>query len=154
MLLMLLLWGWFSKDEVILWLKKTWGLFVLIFPKVLFGIFLSGILTTVFPLSKFLALGSFEQNSFQGNFLASILGSLMYFGTIVGVNIVATLTHCGMHHGPALALLLSAPAVSLPSILALFPIIGKKWATVFLGLVIICSALSGWIFGTFSLAQT
>lgn len=71
----------------------------------------------------------------------------MYFGTIVGVTIVSTLKDFGMHSGPAMTLLLSAPAVSLPSILALVPIVGAKKAATFLTLVIVFSALSGYIFG-------
>jgi hypothetical protein len=73
---------------------------------------------------------------------------MMYFGTIVGVTIVTTLRDLGMNDGPAMTLLLSAPAVSLPSILALVPIAGAKKSAVFLLLVVIFSALSGLIFGT------
>lgn len=136
---------WFHRDEIILWLKKSQSLFVLIFPKVLGGIFLCGLLAAFFPLTSFMKF--FDTNDVMGNFVASVLGALMYFGTIVGVTIVSTLKDFGMHPGPALTLLLSGPAVSLPSIIALVPIVGAKKASVFLGLVILFSALSGFIFG-------
>ncbi len=136
---------WFYRSELILWLKKSYSLFILIFPKVLGGIFLAGLLAAMFPLTSYMKF--FDANNFSGNFVASLLGALMYFGTIVGVTIVSTLKDFGMHPGPALTLLLSGPAVSLPSIMALVPIIGAKKAAAFLSLVIIFSALSGFIFG-------
>lgn len=136
---------WFHRYEIILWLKKSKDLFVLIFPKVLGGIFLCGIIAVALPLTSLISY--FDTNNVQGNLLASFLGSMMYFGTIVGVTIVTTLKGFGMSDGPAMTLLLSAPAVSLPSILALVPIAGAKRSVIFLLLVIIFSALSGLIFG-------
>lgn len=145
LLLVFLTLRWFHRDEIILWLKKSKSLFILIFPKILGGIFLCGILVAVFPLTSYMKF--FDTNSVEGNLVASIFGALMYFGTIVGVTVVSTLKDFGMHPGPALTLLLSGPAVSLPSILALVPIVGAKKATAFLSLVVIFSALSGFIFG-------
>lgn len=138
--------SWFSRSEIILWLNKSKSLFILIFPKVLGGIFLCGILAVAFPLTNYMKF--FDTNGVNSNFIASIFGSLMYFGSIVGVTIVATLKDFGMHPGPAMTLLLSAPAVSLPSILALVPIAGARRSAVFLLLVIIFSAISGLIFGS------
>ena len=135
----------FDKWEIQLWLKKAYTLFIMIFPKVLAGIFVCSIISENFPLTNLLSF--FENNSIQGNFTASLLGALMYFGTIVGVTIVTTFKDFGMNPGPALALLLSGPAVSLPSILALIPIVGKKKSAVFLCCVVLFSALSGYIFG-------
>lgn len=135
----------FDKFEIQLWLKKAYTLFIMIFPKVLGGIFVCSIIGKEVPLTKF--LGFFENNTIQGNLVSSVLGALMYFGTIVGVTIVTTLKDYGMHAGPALTLLLSGPAVSLPSILALVPIVGKKKAFTFLGFVVLFSAISGFIFG-------
>lgn len=136
---------WFHRYEIILWIKKSVSLFYLIFPKVLGGIFLCGIIAVALPLTSFISF--FETNDLTGNLLASFIGSMMYFGTIVGVTIVTTLKGFGMNDGPAMTLLLSAPAVSLPSVLALMPIAGVKRSLVFLVLVIIFSALSGLIFG-------
>lgn len=135
----------FDKFEIQLWLKKAYTLFIMIFPKVLGGIFVCSIIGKEVPLTKFLTF--FENNTIQGNLVSSVLGALMYFGTIVGVTIVTTLKDYGMHAGPALTLLLSGPAVSLPSILALVPIVGKKKAFAFLGFVVLFSAICGFIFG-------
>ncbi len=136
---------WFHHYEIILWLKKSQSLFIMIFPKVLGGIFLCGIIVVALPLTSFISY--FDKNDVYANLLASFIGSMMYFGTIVGVTIVTTLKGFGMNDGPAMTLLLSAPAVSLPSIIALVPITGAKRALIFLMLVIIFSALSGLIFG-------
>lgn len=137
----------FDKYEIKLWIKKSYQLFIMIFPKVLAGIFVCGIISKNFPLTEY--LNFFDSNTWSANFIASLLGSLMYFGTIVGVTIVQTLYNYGMNAGPSLTLLLAGPAVSLPSILALFPIVGKKKALVFLLFVMLFSAISGFIFGNF-----
>lgn len=136
---------WFMREEIVLWLQKSKDLFILIFPKVLGGIFLAGTLATFFPLTEY--MGFFDENNVSGNLISSVIGSIMYFGTIIGITIVATLSAFGMHAGPAMTLLLSAPAVSLPSICALVPIAGIKKSAVFLILVILFSAISGFIFG-------
>lgn len=138
-------WKWFEKYEIKLWLRKSYDLFLIIFPKVVGGIFLCGLLAAAFPLVNFMKF--FDSNDFSGNFVASVLGSMMYFGTIVGVTIVSTLKDFGMHAGPAMTLLLSAPAVSLPSIIALVPIAGARKSATYLALVVVFSALSGYIFG-------
>lgn len=135
----------FDKYEIQLWLKKSYQLFIMIFPKVLAGIFICGIIANLFSLNDFLKF--FEENTIIANIISSVLGALMYFGTIVGVTIVMTLNNFGMNAGPSLTLLLSGPAVSLPSIIALIPIVGKKKAIVFLLFVMLFSAICGYIFG-------
>lgn len=117
----------------------------MIFPTVVGGIFLCGIIAVALPLTNLITY--FDSNDIQGNLLASVMGGLMYFGTIIGVSITATLQGMGMNHGPAMTFLLSAPAVSLPSILALVPIAGAKKSAIFLLFVVILSAISGLIFG-------
>lgn len=135
----------FDREEIVQWLKKSKSLFFLIFPKVLGGIFIAGSLAAIFPLTSYMSY--FDANNFQSNGLASVIGSVMYFGTIVGVTIVSTLINFGMHQGPAMTLLISAPAISLPSVCALLPVAGPKKAAAFLTLVIILSAISGYLFG-------
>ena len=150
-IIILALWAWkiFDKYEIKLWIKKSYQLFIMIFPKVLAGIFVCGIIGKIFMNDLYKFLSFFEQNTISANIVSSVMGALMYFGTIVGVTIVSTLKNFGMHAGPSLALLLSGPAVSLPSILALVPIVGKKKAFTFLCFVMIFSALCGIIFGQF-----
>ncbi len=146
--LFLLVWmcrRWFLRSEIKLWLKKSWSLLVMIFPTVMLGIFISGCLAALIRPSDF--LDNFDSNTLPANLIASVIGSLSYFGTIVGVNIVDTLSRLGMHNGPAMALLLSGPAVSLPSVLAMMPIMGRKRAAAYLALCIAVSAACGLVFG-------
>ncbi len=144
-----ILWKWFSLAETRLWLAKSVDLFVTIFPKMLVGLFVSGILAAGIQLSDPRLMALFDTNSLPGNFLTAFIGALMYFGTIVGVNIVATLMRYGMHPGPAMALTLAGPAVSLPSLLAILPVVGRVKALAFFALVVIVTALCGLLFGTF-----
>ncbi|MFZ2960071.1 MAG: permease [Candidatus Ozemobacteraceae bacterium] len=143
--LLVLLKKWFHPDEVTQWLKKAWSLFVMIFPKVLLGIFISGILAAAFPLASFMSW--FDANTPKSNLAVAFIGAMMYFGTIVGVNIVATMVRFGMNIGPALTLLLSGPAMSLPELMVLIPLVGPKKAVTYLGLVVVMTASCGLIFG-------
>ncbi|MBF0501760.1 MAG: permease [Candidatus Riflebacteria bacterium] len=136
---------WFHPDEVTQWLKKSWSLFLMIFPKVLLGIFISGLLAAIFPLARFMAW--FDTNTMKSNLTVAFIGAMMYFGTIVGVNIVSTMTRFGMHIGPALTLLLSGPAMSLPELMVLIPLVGPRKAFTYLALVVVMTASCGMIFG-------
>jgi hypothetical protein len=86
-------------------------------------------------------------NSLFANFFASIVGALMYFATLTEVPILQGLIGSGMGQGPALALLLAGPALSLPSMIVIRSIMGTKKTLVFIALVVILSTLTGMIFG-------
>ena len=86
-------------------------------------------------------------NSLLTNFFASIAGAFMYFATLTEVPIIQGLMGAGMGKGPALALLLAGPALSLPSILVIARTIKWKKTLAFLGLVVLFSTLAGYIFG-------
>ncbi len=86
-------------------------------------------------------------NSFMANFTASILGAFMYFATLTEIPIVEALLGSGMGQGPALALLLAGPAVSLPNMLVINSYLGFRKTLTYCLLVIIISTLSGFIFG-------
>ena len=86
-------------------------------------------------------------NSIVANLFAAVSGAFMYFATLTEVPILEGLLGAGMGQGPALTLLLAGPAVSLPSILVLRSVMGGKKTAVFIGLVVILSALTGTIFG-------
>ncbi len=88
-------------------------------------------------------------NSLSANFFAAIAGAFMYFATLTEVPILQGLIGSGMGKGPALALLLAGPAVSLPSMLVIRSIIGTKKTLVYVGLVIIMATISGIIYGSF-----
>ena len=82
------------------------------------------------------------------NLFASLTGALMYFATLTEVPILRGLIDSGMGQGPALALLLAGPALSLPSMLVLNSILGPKKTLTFIGLVVAMATISGMLFGT------
>src|SRR5665648_378158 len=88
-------------------------------------------------------------NSIWSNLFASVVGALMYFATLTEIPILQGLLGAGMGKGPALALLLAGPALSLPNMLVIRSIIGTKKTLVFVSLVVIMAAFSGMVFGYF-----
>ncbi|MCK5161295.1 MAG: permease, partial [Candidatus Aureabacteria bacterium] len=88
-------------------------------------------------------------NSLFANFFASIAGAFMYFATLTEIPILQGLIGSGMGKGPALALLLAGPALSLPNMLVIRGVIGTKKTVVYVGLVIVMAAISGILFGSF-----
>lgn len=143
--LSIVLWHWFTKEEVIEWFKSTGSFAKIIVPWLIGGVFIAGILKVVIPES--VIAGFLGGNSLQANATASISGALMYFATLTEVPILRSFMDLGMGHGPALALLLAGPAVSLPNMLALRSIIGIKKTTAYVLFTIIMATFSGFIFG-------
>ena len=135
------------------WVFSTWIFAKQILPLLFIGVLIAGFLlgrpntdAGIIP-SRFVAMlvGS---NSLWANFFASVAGAFMYFATLTEVPILQGLLGSGMGKGPALALLLAGPAVSLPSIMVVHSIIGLKKTLVYIMLVILMSSLAGWLFGT------
>ncbi len=144
-LLGVLLWRWFSWEEIKLWLKETWRFVKLVTPWLLGGVFIAGVLKVLIPDSAVgAALGG---NSLGANAIASVSGALMYFATLTEVPIIRAFMDMGMGKGPALALLLAGPALSLPSILALRNLMGWKKTLAYTGLVVIMATSTGLMFG-------
>ncbi|MGI6130234.1 MAG: permease [bacterium] len=136
---------WFEEGEFQDWMMETWRFVKLIFPVLLIGVFVAGTIKAVLPpewIAKYVG-----GNSVSANFLASIIGAFMYFSTLTEVPIVKALADLGMGQGPALALLLAGPALSLPSMLAIRSIMGTKKTMVYVLLVVVMATLSGYLFG-------
>ena len=140
-------------DETGAWFRESWGFAKQILPLLLFGVLISGILLGrpgqegLIPsvwVSR--AVGG---NSFMANFVASFAGAFMYFATLTEVPILQGLIGSGMGKGPALALLLAGPALSLPNMLVIRTIMGTGKTVVFVCLVIVMATVSGLIFGSF-----
>ena len=141
-----------SKGEAGDWLESTWSYAKLIMPLLALGVFVSGFLlgspenpNGLIPNEWISALVG--GNSLFSNFFASVVGAFMYFATLTEVPILQGLMISGMGKGPALALLLAGPALSLPSMLVIKSVIGTEKTVVYVGLVIIMSTISGYIFG-------
>ncbi|MDO7787670.1 permease [Desulforamulus aquiferis] len=144
---------WFEKDEIKDWLDSTWDFAKKIFPLLLAGVMVAGFLmgrpgldSGIIPENYIAALVG--GNSLWANLLASVFGAFMYFATLTEVPILQGLLGSGMGKGPALALLLAGPALSLPNMIVIRQIMGTKKTAVYILLVIIMSTLAGKIFGT------
>ncbi len=149
--LVVMLFKWFKKDELKNWTSATRGFALQILPLLLAGVLVSGFLLGrvgregVIP-SKFVAM-LVGGNSLWANFFSSIVAAFMYFATLTEVPILQGLIGSGMGKGPALALLLAGPALSLPSMLVLRSIMGTKKTVIYVSLVVIMATISGMIFG-------
>ncbi len=150
--ILLLLFFFYTRDEAKQWGYESFDLAKKVFPLLLAGVFVSGILfgepgkgTGLVPPEWIAwAVGG---NSILANFFASVVGAFMYFGTLAEVPILQGLMNSGMGQGPALALLLSGPSLSLPSIIVLGRIFGAKKTAVYVSLVIVISTITGFVFG-------
>ncbi|HPM43409.1 MAG TPA: permease [Candidatus Omnitrophota bacterium] len=133
------------RDEVRDWLKATWDFGLMIIPLLFGGVFVTGFVGGLLPEK---AVAAFVGgNSLLSNFVASFVGMIWYFATLTEIPIVEMLMRLGMGNGPALALLLAGPALSLPSILVINKIIGARKTAVFCLLTVIFSTIVGYIFG-------
>ncbi|MGD8979594.1 MAG: permease, partial [candidate division WOR-3 bacterium] len=150
--LFIMLRSWFRKEEVRDWVFSTWIFAKQILPLLFVGVLVAGFLlgrpntdAGIIP-SRFVAtlVGG---NSLWANFFASMAGAFMYFATLTEVPILQGLLGSGMGKGPALALLLAGPALSLPNMLVIRSIMGMKRTAVFVVLVIMLSTLVGWFYG-------
>ena len=138
---------WFERDEIRNWMVETWTLVKLIVPILLIGVFVAGVLKVIIP--EHWIANSVGGNSLQANLITSVVGALMYFSTLTEVPIVKMLVDLGMGKGPALALLLSGPALSLPNMLVIRNIMGTMKTAVYILLVVTMATLSGYVFGNF-----
>ena len=146
-----MLFRWFNKAELKKWTASSWGFAKQIMPLLLAGVLLAGFLLgrpghegLIPPIFIERLVGG---NSLFANFFASIVGAFMYFATLTEVPILQGLIGSGMGKGPALALLLAGPALSLPSMLVIRGVIGTKKTVVYVSLVVVMATLSGIIFG-------
>ncbi|AJF07033.1 permease [Geoalkalibacter subterraneus] len=134
------------------WFETTWDFAKKILPLLFWGVLIAGALLgrpgheALIP-SEWIAqmVGG---NSLQANLFASVVGAFMYFATLTEVPILQGLIGSGMGQGPALALLLAGPALSLPNMLVIRSVIGTKKTVVFVVLVIIMATISGLIYGS------
>jgi len=142
-----------DDDELGEWFDQAWGFAKQILPLLLIGVLVSGFLLGR-PGQEGLIPSAWVSaavggNSPLANFLAAFLGAFMYFATLTEVPILQGLLGSGMGQGPALALLLAGPALSLPNMLVIRSVIGTKKTAVYVFLVVVAATLSGLIYGTF-----
>ena len=142
---------WFRKDETRSWVEASWGFAKQILPLLFGGVLVAGFLLGR-PGHEALIPERWIQNLVGGNSLwanlfAAVSGALMYFATLTEIPILQGLLGSGMGQGPALALLLAGPALSLPSMLVIRSVIGTQKMLVYSGLVVVLSTSAGLIYG-------
>jgi uncharacterized membrane protein YraQ (UPF0718 family) len=142
----------FTEGEPNQWLGETWGFTKQIMPLLGAGVLVAGFLLGsaegnggIIPKDWIYTLVG--GNSLFSNFFASITGAFMYFATLTEIPILQGLINNGMGKGPALALLLAGPALSLPNMLVIRGVIGTQKTIVYVTLVIIMATISGLIYG-------
>jgi uncharacterized membrane protein YraQ (UPF0718 family) len=140
-----------SRGEPAAWFSASWGFAKQILPLLLIGVLVAGALLGrpghegLIP-SHWIA-SAVGGNSLPANLFASVAGALMYFATLTEVPILQGLIGSGMGKGPALALLLAGPAVSLPNLLVIRSIMGTRKTLAFLALVVIMATIAGYLYG-------
>jgi len=138
-------WRVIDRDRIKAWLQETWWFVRLIFPLLLAGVFIVGIIGAVLPqewIETWLGGAGLRQS-----FLATMIGAVTYFATMTEAPFVDTLMGLGMGKGPALALLLTGPGISLPNWLAIGKVFGFKKVLVYVPTIIILGTLVGWVAG-------
>ena len=142
-----------TRGETESWFLSTWDFARQILPLLLAGVLVAGLLLGR-PGSEGLipsawVSGLVGGNSVWANLFASVVGAFMYFATLTEVPILQGLIGAGMGKGPALALLLAGPALSLPNMLVIRSVLGTKKTAAFVCLVVVMATISGLIFGAF-----
>jgi len=156
LILLFALGKWFSSDELKTWTAATRDFAVQILPLLFGGVLIAGFLLgrpghmALIPESWI--AGLVGGNSIGANLVASVAGALMYFATLTEVPIMEGLLGSGMGQGPALALLLAGPSLSLPSLMVIGGELGWRKTAVYAGLVVGLSTAAGLLFGALSAA--
>jgi len=149
--LFIMLKSWFTKEETLSWVQSTWGFMKQIFPLLGAGVLVAGFMlgrpghSALIPEHYIQTLVG--GNSLWANLFASVSGALMYFATLTEVPILQGLMGAGMGKGPALALLLAGPALSLPNMLVIGGVMGVKKTLTFCLIIVVLSTIAGMGYG-------
>jgi uncharacterized membrane protein YraQ (UPF0718 family) len=140
-------WKAISPEEIKSMLRETWWFVKIIFPLLLAGVFLVGVLGKLLPETWIRQwLGG---NGVLPSFLATMIGAISYFATMTEAPFVDTLMNLGMGKGPALALLLTGPGLSLPNWIAIARVFTVKMSIVYVVTLVVLGTFVGWFYGNF-----
>ncbi len=135
----------FKREEVRQWFEETWWFVKKIVPLLLAGVFIVGFVAAILPAD--LVRNTLGGNGLPQTFLANLFGAIMYFSSMTESPFVKMMMDLGMGKAPALALLLTGPGMSLPSMLAIIRVFTLKKALVYIVTVVIISTFAAFIFG-------
>ena len=151
----LMLWRWFTSEQLGEWVGATEGFVLQIMPLLFAGVLAAGLLLGMPGTDHGLIPNEWVArlvggNSIWANLGASVVAAFMYFATLTEVPIVQSLLGSGMGRGPALALLLAGPALSLPNMLVIHSVLGLRRTVAFISIIVVLSTLAGVAFGSLS----
>ncbi len=141
----LVAWRWLEEDQVREWLWETWRFVKQIFPWLIVGVTLAGMVRVVIPPAWIEAIAG--RNTLWANLAGVLFGVFLYFPTLVEVPIANMFLGLGMARGPLLAYLIADPALSIQSILITAKVIGHRVTWVYVGWVTLFSTLAGLLYG-------
>jgi uncharacterized membrane protein YraQ (UPF0718 family) len=144
----LMTWRWVTREEFGSWMGNTWSFAKLLVPLLFAGVFVVGFISALLPDTQIAMLVG--DNSIRSNLIGSVVGALFYFATLTEVPITQALIEHGMAKGPALALLLAGPALSLPNMLVLIKVMGVKKTLAFCTIIVVVATITGVIYGNVS----
>ncbi len=142
----------FARDELHSWFGETWGFAKQILPLLLVGVLVAGLLLgrpggSEGLVPSYWVARSVGGEGFLATLFASVAGAFMYFATLTEIPILDGLLRSGMGNGPALALLLAGPALSLPNMLVIRSVVGTKKTITYVLLVVVLSTIAGLVYG-------
>ncbi len=146
LLVAFMVWRWVEHEEFKLWMHNTWDFAKLLIPLLFGGVFVVGFISALLPDKQIAQLVG--DNSLRANLIGSVVGALFYFATLTEVPITQALLEHGMAPGPALALLLAGPALSLPNMLVLVKVMGGKKTAAFCLIIVVVATVTGIIYGS------
>ncbi len=141
----LMSWRWIGGEEFGSWMHSTWDFAKLLVPLLFGGVFVVGFISALLPDRQIALLVG--DNGFTATLIGSVVGALFYFATLTEVPITQALVEHGMARGPALALLLAGPALSLPNMLVLVKVMGVKRTAAFSLIIVAVATLTGMLYG-------
>jgi uncharacterized membrane protein YraQ (UPF0718 family) len=141
----LMSWRWIDRDEFRTWMGNTWDFAKLLVPVLFGGVFVVGFISALLADKQIAMLVG--DNGLTATLIGSVVGALFYFATLTEVPITQALIEHGMAPGPALALLLAGPALSLPNMLVLIKVMGVKKTAAFSVIIVIAATITGLIYG-------
>ena len=145
---------WFTRDERVIWVESTWDFMKKILPLLAAGVLVAGFLLGRPGHPALIPEAYIQQlvggNSLGANLVAAVAGALMYFATLTEIPILQGLMGAGMGKGPALALLLAGPALSLPNMLVIGSVMGVRKTATFSAIIIVMSTAAGMLYGSYA----
>ncbi|MDW8289659.1 MAG: permease [Armatimonadota bacterium] len=138
-------WRTKSREEIRHWLGETWWFVRIILPLLFVGVFMVGVIGALLPqqlVEKWVG-----GNSLRASFIATLVGAISYFATMTEAPFVHKLMQLGMGKGPALALLLTGPGLSLPNWIAIARVFGVRKSAVYVFTLVVLGTLVGWVAG-------